>query len=191
MNASVIIPVKNEPYLRTLLKQLTDYEVLVQTEKGLGYAVMCGIKRCHRDVVAICDADGSHPVKEIPAMINLTEEYDIVIGSRYNGGATEDSFARELISRIYCKFAQVLFGLSVKDSMSGFVVAKKEVFTTYPIKNNGFKFLLDILVRSKGVYNVVEYPIVFEKRKAGKSKANYKEAFLTLVFMLKLKLELL
>jgi hypothetical protein len=71
--------------------------------------------------------------------------------------------------------------------MSGFIVAKKEVFLAYPIKNNGFKILLDILIRSKGTYGVKEFPIIFEKRKSGKSKANYKEAVNTLIFMFKLK----
>jgi hypothetical protein len=52
MIASVIIPVKNEPYLSTLLSQLEGYEVLVQREPGLANAVLCGVKRSHGEAIA-------------------------------------------------------------------------------------------------------------------------------------------
>lgn len=189
---SIILPVKNEPYLFTLLSELNTtlkfpFEVKVQTEKGLGYAVMCGIKQAKGDIIAICDADGSHPIQAIPAMVNLLRTSDIVIGSRYvRGGTTQDSFSRKIISRIYCKFAQTLFGLTIKDNMSGFIVAKKEVFETYPIGNKGFKFGLELLCKSKHQYKATEYPISFSKRKLGKSKASPMEAIHTFIFMLQL-----
>jgi hypothetical protein len=119
-------------------------------------------------------------------MLNLIGKYDVVVGSRYAGGKTEDSLIRQIVSRAYCSLGQILFGLRVKDCMSGFIIAKKEVFVNYPINCEGFKFLLDILVRSKKIYNIIEYPIVFERRKMGKSKANPTEAIRTFAFMLKL-----
>jgi dolichol-phosphate mannosyltransferase len=195
---SIILPVKEEPYLPTLLTKIEQYvsephEVLVQTEKGLGYAVKCGIERSKGDVIAIFDSDGSHNPKYITAMHELLQHsnYDIVIGSRYiKDGKTQDTFIRKVISRIYCVFAQELFMLYIKDNMSGFIVAKKEVFLKYPITNKGYKFGLELLGQSYGVFKAIEYPIVFEQRKLGKSKANYKEAFNTLWFMIKLKAKL-
>lgn len=189
---SIIIPAKlPEPYLPQLLSQIAEsvtipHEVLIQTEKGLGYAVMCGIKRSEGDIIAVCDSDGSHPVKSIQFMYCLIGKHDVVVGSRYNGGLTSDSLLRQIISRVYCLFAQCLFRLNVKDNMSGFIVAKRQVFVDYPISSNGFKFVLDLLIKSKGVYDVVEYPIVFEKRKLGKSKASPMEAIRTLRLMLHL-----
>jgi dolichol-phosphate mannosyltransferase len=193
---SIVLPVLNEPYLPTLLGEIeyfldgVPHEVLVQTEKGSGYAVKCGIARSKGEIIIVCDADGSHPVKVIPSMVELLKfsGYDIVVGSRYVAdGKTQDSFIRKVISRVYCEFAKELFGLNINDNMSGFIVAKKEVFEKYPISNSGFKFVLGLLVESKGDLDAVEYPIVFEQRKLGKSKANYKEAWHTLVFMCRLK----
>jgi dolichol-phosphate mannosyltransferase len=193
---SIVIPVKKpEPYLNQLLWDIEQYvwqphEVLVQTEKGLGYAVKCGIAKAKGDILVICDADGSHPVQSIQNLTvyidKSTPSADVVVGSRYNGGLTYDSFTRKVISRIYCKLAQHLFGLTVKDNMSGFVAVKKEVFTKYPIHNNGFKWLLELLVHSKGNLTVVEHPIVFVPRKAGHSKASPLEAIRTLHFLLTL-----
>lgn len=190
---TIILPVKKEPYLPFLLWDIAlhvsvPHEVLVQTENGLGYAVKCGLEKANGNVVCVLDADGSHPVTAINGMIEKLCEADIVVGSRYvKGGATQDTFVREIISRVYNRFAQFLFGLKVKDNMSGFIVAKREVFKTYPISNRGYKFGLELLVRSKHRYRAVEYPIVFSQRKMGESKASAKEAYNTLVFMLSLK----
>jgi dolichol-phosphate mannosyltransferase len=193
MKLSIILPVKDEPFLLELLKQLQSsipypFEVKVQTEKGLGYAVKCGVEHCSGDVIVVMDSDGSHPPKAIPAMVEKLNECPIVVGSRYvKGGKTQDTFTRQLISRIYCEFAKELFGLQVKDNMSGFIAAKRYMFEKYPISNSGFKWGLEMLVKSNKEYIAKEYPIVFEQRKAGKSKADYKEAWHTLIFMLKLK----
>jgi dolichol-phosphate mannosyltransferase len=158
------------------------YEVLVQTEKGLGYAVMCGVERSRGEYILVCDSDGSHNPKYIPQLLELAKNgNDIVIGSRYvKGGATQDSLDRELISRVYCKFAQLIFRLKVRDNMSGFVLVKRRVFLLYTIDTFGFKFVLSLLARSRKHCSVVEYPIVFEQRKMGISKASPLEAVRTL-----------
>ena len=177
----------------TLLKEIAEiikepYEVLIQTEKGLGFAVKCGIEKAHGEIIVVCDADGSHKIEYIPQMIELLDFNEIVVGSRYvKGGRTQDTFVRRVISRIYCEFAKELFGLNINDNMSGFIAAKKYVLDKYPISNSGFKWGLELLCKSSHEYTAVEFPIIFEQRKLGKSKANYKEAFRTLWFMLKLR----
>jgi dolichol-phosphate mannosyltransferase len=184
-----------EPYVPKMLVDIErcisqPYEVLIQKEKGLGYAVMCGVKKAKGNIIVVLDSDGSHPVSAIPEMVKLIGKYDMVVASRYKGGATNDSLSRELVSRVYCLFAQLMFGLKIKDNMSGFIVAWKHLFMVYPIRNDGFKWGLEMLVNSKPVYDAVEYPIVFEKRKAGKSKASPMEAIHTFMFMLKLRMQI-
>jgi dolichol-phosphate mannosyltransferase len=191
---SVIIPCKNEPYLPTLLHDLSlsltlPYETRIQTEQGLGNAVLCGVRSSVGDAVAILDADGSHHPKYISNMVKLLEKYDIVIGSRYvRGGATEDYFLRMLLSRLYCKVAKFLFNLKVNDNMSGFVVAKREVFNALTLKPVGYKFGLEMLIKSRGKFRVCEYPVRFEKRKMGLSKTGFGQALKTFAFILQLRL---
>jgi dolichol-phosphate mannosyltransferase len=191
---SIIIPCfGSEPFLPTLMAEISrcvsePFEILIQSEIGLGYAVMCGVKRSKGEYILVCDSDGSHNPKYISEMLWLARNgHDIVIGSRYiKGGGTQDSFSREMISRVYCLFAQVLFRLEIKDNMSGFILVKRQVFLLYPIDVYGFKFGLDLLVRSKKYCSVVEYPFVFEARKLGVSKASPMEALRTLKLILKL-----
>ena len=191
---SVIIPCKNEPYLPTLLHDLSlsltlPYETRIQTEQGLGNAVLCGVRSSVGDAVAILDADGSHNPKYLSNMVKLLEDYDIVIGSRYvRGGATEDYFVRMLLSRLYCKVAKFLFNLKVNDNMSGFVVARRGVFNSLTLKPVGYKFGLEMLVKSRGKFRVCEYPVCFEKRKMGLSKTGFGQALRTFAFILQLRL---
>jgi len=190
-DATVVLPVKSEPYLSQLLSELnqqTYKEILIQTEQGLGYAVMQGIKKAQGKCCVILDSDGSHTPQVIPAMLELlTEDTAIVIGSRYiKGGKSLDSFSRKVISRTYCKFAKALFHLNITDNMSGFIAAKTEVFQKYPISNKGFKWGLETLVKTKSIYKATEYPITFEKRKTGKSKAGIGQGIGTFFFMIKL-----
>jgi dolichol-phosphate mannosyltransferase len=190
MIASVIIPVKKEPYLPTLLSQLEGYEVLVQCEPGLANAVLCGVKRSHGEAIVTIDGDGSHPTSAIPHMLKYLSVFDVVVGSRYvKGGKTEDYFMRMLISRLFCKLARFVLRININDCMSGFIVAKREVFEQLNLKPLGYKFGLELIVKSKGKFRVAEYPVVFEKRKMGLSKTGFGQAIKTLTFIIKLRIE--
>ena len=67
VGVSVIVPVKPpEPYLPTLKQRIqhalcgTPHEILVQTEKGLAYAVKCGAEKAKYPVVAVLDLSLIH-----------------------------------------------------------------------------------------------------------------------------------
>ena len=190
MKATLIIPVKDEPYLSTLLSQLDGYEVLVQREPGLSNAVLCGVARAHGDRLVVCDGDGSHPASAIPAMLQLLDAYDVVVGSRYvYGGKSLDSFGRRILSRFFNGLARGILRISVRDNMSGFVAVRREVFEQLDLHPWGYKWGLEVIYKSKGRFKVTEYPIRFEKRKKGKSKTRLREGLRTFAFIFKLRLE--
>mgnify|MGYP001407006754 CR=1 FL=1 len=192
MIASVILPVKNEPYLPVILKQLEGYEVLVQRELGLANAVLHGVKLAHGEAIVILDADGSHNPKYISEMLKYLSVFDVVVGSRYvNGGGTEDYFLRMLLSRLFCKLARFILRIHVNDCMSGFIVAKREVFEQLNLKPLGYKFGLEIIAKSKGKFRVAEFPVYFEKRKMGISKTGFGQGIKTFAFIMKLWMETL
>ncbi len=195
--ASIILPVKNEPYLPTLLEQINQQgkykEILIQTENGLSQAILAGIQKSKGKIICVLDADGSHSPTYLNSMIALLKDYDIVIGSRYiEGGSTEDKISRRFISRVYRYVANKLFNLPIKDVLSGYIVAKKEIFTTLQLNPIGYKWGLELLVKSQksqNTYKVIEYPIRFTQRKQGSSKADLKQGLQTLYFMFKLYME--
>ena len=61
-----------------------DCNILYQTRKGYGDALIQGIKNVKTDYFCIFNADGSFIPDELEGMINLIEKnYDLVFGSRY------------------------------------------------------------------------------------------------------------
>ncbi|HIE18954.1 TPA: glycosyltransferase [Candidatus Bathyarchaeota archaeon] len=183
---TVIVPVKPpEPFLEILEneihKELYDvpHEILIQTEEGLSYAVRKGIEKARGEIIVVMDADGSHSPKYLRPMVELVQNgYDLVLGSRYvEGGNSDLGFFRRLISRIYCKIASLMLHLDVKDPMSGFIVGKRELAEKLELADLSFKFGLELVCKANKVY---EYPIFFEKRKKGRSKANFKQGIETL-----------
>lgn len=192
MTIAIIIPSKDEPYLPQLIHRISvevhqDYHVHIQSEPGLANAVLCGVKSSKDEAIVVLDADGSHPPKYIPAMVGALRTYDVVIGSRYiQGGATEDYALRRLVSRLFCKVSRALFRLTVVDTMSGFIVARRNVYEQLILNPVGYKFGLEIIVKGRKWLKIGEYPIHFEKRKMGYSKTGLGQGVKTLIFILKL-----
>ncbi|MEM3640595.1 MAG: glycosyltransferase [Candidatus Bathyarchaeia archaeon] len=193
---SIIIPARGtEPYLPHLVNDIRKhvsrpYEVLIQTEKEFGNAVLTGVKRAHGQFIVIMDADGSHNPKYLPEMIKKLHGADVVIGSRYvAGGWNGDTFLRKIASILFCKISLLLLRLEIRDPMSGFLALRKHVFERLVINPIGYKIGLEIIVKGRRKLRIIEQPIIFEKCKMGKdsvSHSNFKQAFKTFQFMFRL-----
>ena len=118
-------------------------------------------------------------VQYLRPMVELVQDgYDLVLGSRYvEGGSADLGFFRWLISQIYCRIARLILHLDIKDPMSGFIVGKRELAEKLELADSSFKFGLELICKANKIY---EYPIFFEKRKKGRSKANLKQGIKTL-----------
>ena len=167
LNVDVIIPCLNEPYLNTLVHQLGDYTIRIQTEIGLSFAVWKGIQQSSSDVIVVMDGDGSHNPNAIKKMIQLLDQNTwLVVGSRYClHGYSEDSVVRKIISYAYCLITRILLRTSIRDGMSGFWVGYRKAFIFTPSAT--YKFGIQLIKRYKN--HIKEYPIVFRKRKQGSS----------------------
>jgi dolichol-phosphate mannosyltransferase len=60
-------------------------------------------------------------------------------------------------------------GVKIKDPMSGFFAFKKNIITGLNFDALGYKFLLEILVKTNGI-SIKEIPYTFENRQFGSSK---------------------
>jgi len=138
---------------------------------GLSSAVLEGFRAASGDVLVVMDADLSHPPEKIPEMVAKIDagQAEVVVGSRYvRGGSVENwPFHRKVISKGATLLARGL--TKVRDPMSGFFALKRSVIEGVALNPVGYKIGLEVLV--KGRYeNVVEVPIRFANRRAGKSK---------------------
>ena len=143
-------------------------------KNGLIPAILEGVRQSTGRNIMIMDADLSHPPDVIPRIIAElnTNPGSIIVASRYvDGGRVVGwPFKRRLLSTGASKLAR--HGLDVrdvKDPMSGFFALPRELIEDISIDTKGYKILLEILVKNKGV-PVKEIPYTFTDRMSGKSK---------------------
>jgi len=98
-------------------------EVITQTRKGKGNALVCGFEHATGDIIVMFDADGSADPDEIPRFVEaLVQGADVSKGSRYMlGGASEDiTFHRNLGNRGLNLLTNILLGTRHSDLCYGY-----------------------------------------------------------------------
>ncbi|MGQ0376125.1 MAG: polyprenol monophosphomannose synthase, partial [Nitrososphaerota archaeon] len=152
-----------EEYINTV-KKATGYTIGVirrRAKEGLSSAILKGIESSKGQTIVVMDSDRSHPPDIIPKMVDTLDnsECDIVVASRYvKGGAVSGwSVKRKLISKVATKIAQHGLGVGQKDPLSGFFAFKRNILDGLKLDAIGYKMLLEILVKTKGV-RVKEIP---------------------------------
>lgn len=172
-------------------------DILQRPKKlGLGSAYRDGfkysIKKGYKDIIQM-DADFSHRIEDLKAMLNSTNDYEVIIGSRYvNGGDSIGwSSSRKLLSKFANIFARKVTGCKINDMTSGFRVYSSNALKTIQYnatKSNGYGFQIEMSVKA---YNkklsIVEIPIIFNERREGESKMNFKIIIEALFIVLKLR----
>ncbi len=160
---------------------------------GLGSAYKDGFRLCKGSVVVEMDADLSHRPEDLPRIVDAIGRADVVIGSRYvRGGRTVGwPLRRRVVSRGANLMARLLLGLDVRDATSGFRAYRREVFGLIARKSilNDFNFQVEaIYIAKKHGYRVMEVPITFVERAAGRSKMGLREMASFLIGLLKIRL---
>ncbi len=164
-----------EEYIRNNGK-ISENKIFVinrKGKKGLSSAILDGIHQSKGNTVLVMDSDFSHPPEIITKMIQTLKksQCDIVIASRYikGGGVTGWPFKRKVMSKVATKIAKKGLGIKNSDPMSGFFAFKRAIINGIKFDAIGYKMLLEILVKAKGV-TVKEIPYTFSNRQVGSSK---------------------
>lgn len=154
------------------------------SKSGLGTAYVQGmefaLEKGYRRVIAM-DADLSHDPVNSPKMLELAQDYDLVIGSRYvhDGGMVNWGMGRFLISRFANTITKWLLGLKFEDCTGGYKCYRAELLKNIDLKkifSTGYSFQVEILYRAvRSNAKIVEFPIVFVNRHEGESKLSIRE----------------
>ena len=126
--------------------------------------------------VAIIDADLQHDETLLPRMLELLRkgDTDVVIGSRYTERNLSEGFSpvRQAMSFIATRLAQTILRASLSDPVSGFFMAKREVFegSIRNLSGIGNKILVDVFASSKRPLQFKELAYQFKPRLHGESK---------------------
>jgi dolichol-phosphate mannosyltransferase len=155
-------------------------------KSGIGPAYREGLTRAltlDTDLIAAMDADGSHGPGDLERLIEAAQAADLVIGSRYvSGGRTVGWPAgRKMLSRLGGLYARWVLGVPISDLTSGFKVYHRGALEALPLdrlRSDGYAFQIETVwhVWRSGL-RVVEIPITFHDRVAGKSKLSRRIVF--------------
>lgn len=159
-------------------------------ERGLATAVVTGWKAAKGKILGVMDGDLQHPPEVLAELLTplLSGQADVVVASRHTegGGVGKWNLLRRVVSRgatTLSFFFLPKLVRSVRDPMSGFFLLKREVVDSVDLRPEGYKILLEVLVRGR-YGSLAEVPYRFETRKAGGSKLGlqqYKEFLVHLV----------
>jgi len=145
--------------------------VVRKGERGLATAVMAGIREARGDVIAVMDADLSHPPELLPRLLEPIRagRAGIAVASRRVPGGGESGWPlrRRIVSRVAGLMARPL--VAVRDTTSGYFAVRRDVLDGLELRPRGYKIGLEIFARARGV-RAEEVPFVFTDRKAGRSK---------------------
>jgi dolichol-phosphate mannosyltransferase len=128
------------------------------------------------DFLIEMDADWSHPPKYLEMMLKAAEKADFVIGSRYvaGGGTLNWGTGRRLLSRFGSLYARFVLGSPIADFTGGFNGWSAVVLNSIGIntlRSNGYSFQIELKYRAHRLgFKHAEFPILFDERRAGKSK---------------------
>ena len=140
---------------------------------GKGYALRAGFAHAKGDIIVTIDSDGSHKPEELPEVLApiLKDRADLVIGSRYMDHKKVDSRKLNVFGvKLFNRFIELLTGVAITDSQSGFRAIKREVLKNQELKSGEYEIESEMLVKTViQNFRVAEVPISFEQRTYGTS----------------------
>ena len=215
-NLTLIIPAKNEseslPIVLNSLKKfnyniivslsendhetinsINNYEnvqILRQSAKGYGNALIEGINACKTKYFCIFNADGSFDENDLPKILELNYQYDFVFTSRYSlGGSSEDdTIITYLGNQFFSLLGRIFFSLKISDILYTFVMGNTESFKKLNVINNDFRFCVEFPIKMHRKNMKYDSISSHEKKRiAGKKKVSpFKDGFLILIEMIRL-----
>lgn len=151
-----------------------------QGKEGLGRAYTHGFEVIMADPdithVFMMDADMSHNPAYLGKMMELSQKYDLVVGSRYTKGGNTVGWEawRKLLSFFGNLYARTVTMMPLKDMTGGYNcinVQYLKLIDLDSVSSSGYAFIMELkYALYKAGATIIETPIVFENRLGGESK---------------------
>jgi len=150
---------------------------------GLGSAYVMGFGKAIADgaeAIAQMDADFSHPPEKLVELLEVLENSDVAMGSRYVPGGSVDNrwpLWRKGLSAFGNLYASAILRLPLKDATGGFKIWRRAALAGMPlerVQSNGYAFQIEMAyIAYKLGYTFDEVPFYFADRRWGTSKMSF------------------
>ena len=198
-NVSVLFVDDNSPdgtgeLISKITKSNNQVNLLKRPSKqGLGSAYrdgFCwGLENGYKYFIEM-DADFSHSFVDLKKIIEVSSNFDLIIGSRYieGGGSQGWDFKRKLLSSTANTTSRIFLRSKVKDMTSGFRCYSKKSLNEIKYQetdSDGYSFQIEMTLRCvEKNLSIKEVPIIFNERRVGKSKMSNKIIVEALIFLI-------
>jgi len=118
---------------------------------GQGAALQTGfdfaVRRPSMKYVVTFDADGQHRIEDVAAMLDRIKEtnVDVVMGSRFLGGAINMPFSKRMILKLAIKFSNLSTGVRLTDTHNGLRVLNRHAVESIHLRMPDFAHASEIV----------------------------------------------
>lgn len=144
--------------------------------QGQGGALRTGFSIAQQhgaDIVVTMDADGQHPVEELPNLIEpiIHNEADYVVGSRYTGvDESNNSATRRIGIQVFTALINVMTKAEITDCTNGFRAIRTTKLREMTLSEERFSAPELLIEARKNDLRIKEVPITIAQRMAGETK---------------------
>jgi glycosyltransferase involved in cell wall biosynthesis len=157
---------------------------------GYGAALQSGFKAATKEFVFFTDGDGQFDISELPPLLPLMSQFDIVSCYRLD---RKDNFVRRFNGWAWTKLVCFLLNIKIRDIDCAFKLYKREIFDNIQMASLGALINAEILARAarKG-YSITQKGVHHYPRTAGtQTGANLKVIFRAFKELFKLRSRIL
>jgi len=135
------------------------------TNLGYGAALQSGFRLAAKELVFYTDGDGQFDMGEMPPLLPLIKQYDIVSCYRLN---RQDNMIRKINAWCWTKLVCFLFRMKIRDIDCAFKLYKREIFDNIKMVSTGALIDTEILaLATRKGYTVTQRGVHHYPRTAG------------------------
>jgi len=139
--------------------------VRLAENQGLTAAFFAGLKEAKGETIVTLDSDLQNPPEEIPRLLDLLREADIVAGVRQK---RKDSWLKRVSSRIANIIRRSVTGDHIEDTGCSLRAFRRKTLKVFLPEKGMHRFFLS-LAEAEG-FKITQAPVRHEPRRRGKSK---------------------
>ena len=152
--------------------RLAGAQVVAEPRRGYGFACAAGAAAADGEVLVFMDGDGSFMPAELAALLGpaLTDEADLVLGSRLRANAAHMPAHQRLGNVLFVWLLRLRFGLDLTD-LGPFRAIRRDVLAALGMRERTHGWPLEMIIKAaQGGRRIVEVPVTYRPRRAGVSK---------------------
>jgi glycosyltransferase involved in cell wall biosynthesis len=116
-----------------------------QPNRGYGGALQRGFREARKDWVFFTDGDGQFDIREITKLVEVIDDYDMVVGYRID---RQDPAMRKFNAWGWRQLCNHAFGMHIRDIDCAFKLIPRKLFDEIPLHSQGAMISAELLARA-------------------------------------------